>query len=181
VLFKKYFFSCFSSVFSTIFSFLKLVFSFWQIAILQEFFSLHIVEDYYMMPSMDGWRDRWRDGGWDGWMEKNFTTSFTICSVQYPEGILTNIRCPPKLIKKFSRCSRRLTLNPDLDSKILSSYNLEHLEAIKKEFVNLHHSTSKGSCSPYCQPIGLSCQQTNNQEATRYESCLQCKDECWSH
>jgi hypothetical protein len=43
--------------FSTIFSFLKLVFSFWQIARLQEFFSLHIVEDYYMIPSMDGWMD----------------------------------------------------------------------------------------------------------------------------
>jgi hypothetical protein len=40
--------------FSTIFSFLKLIFSFWQIARLQKFFSLHIVEDYYMMPSMDG-------------------------------------------------------------------------------------------------------------------------------
>jgi hypothetical protein len=50
----KDFFSCFSSFFSTIFSFLKLVFSFWQIARLQEIFSLHIVEDYYMMPSMGG-------------------------------------------------------------------------------------------------------------------------------
>ncbi len=55
------FFSCFSSFYSTIFSFLKLVFSFWQIARLQEFFSLHIVEDYYMMPSMDGWQDGWME------------------------------------------------------------------------------------------------------------------------
>ncbi len=46
--------------------FFKLVFSFWQIARLQEFFNLHIVEDYYMMPSMDGWWDGWMDG----WMEK---------------------------------------------------------------------------------------------------------------
>jgi hypothetical protein len=56
------FFFCFPSFFSTIFSFSKLVFNFWKIARLQEFFSLHIVEDYYMMPSMDGWRDGRRDG-----------------------------------------------------------------------------------------------------------------------
>ncbi len=34
--------------------FFKLVFSFWQIARLQEFFNLHIVEDYYIL-----WRSCW--------------------------------------------------------------------------------------------------------------------------
>ncbi len=58
----KIFFSCFSSFFSTIFSFSKLVFSFWQIARLQEFFSLHIVEDYYICHL---WMDDGTDGGMD--------------------------------------------------------------------------------------------------------------------
>jgi hypothetical protein len=53
-MYKKDFFFGFSSFFSIIFSFLKLVFNFWQIARVQEFFTLHIVKDYYMMPSMDG-------------------------------------------------------------------------------------------------------------------------------
>jgi hypothetical protein len=53
---------------------LKLVFSFWQIARLQEFFSLHIVEDYYMMPSMDGWWDGWHDR-WRNGLKKSFMMS----------------------------------------------------------------------------------------------------------
>jgi hypothetical protein len=61
-----------SHFFSTIFSFFKLVFNFWQIARLQEFFSLHIVEDYYMMPSMDGWRDRWMES-------LNFVPNAEVC------------------------------------------------------------------------------------------------------
>jgi hypothetical protein len=61
VLFKKDFFSCFSSFFSTIYSFLKLVFSFWQIARLQEFFSLRIVKDYYM-NAIHGWMTGRMDG-----------------------------------------------------------------------------------------------------------------------
>ncbi len=48
--------------FSTIFSFIKLVFSFWQIARLQEFFSLHIVDRGLLYDaSMDGWRDGWME------------------------------------------------------------------------------------------------------------------------
>ncbi len=62
--------------FSTIFSFLKLVCSFWQIARLQEFFLL-LLFHHLLLPGwgtwMDGWRDRWRDG----WMERTTTTGQT--------------------------------------------------------------------------------------------------------
>ncbi len=59
--------------FPTIFSFLKLVCGFWQIARLQEFFLL-LLFHHLLLPGWGTWMDGWRDGWRDGWMERTTTT-----------------------------------------------------------------------------------------------------------
>jgi len=58
--------------FPTIFSFLKLVCGFWQIARLQEFFLLLLFHHLLLL----GW-GTWMDGWRDGWMERTTTTGQT--------------------------------------------------------------------------------------------------------
>jgi hypothetical protein len=94
--------------FGTIFSFWKLVCSFWQIAKLQEFFInyrigshkhldklllqpfvLLLLFHHLLLPRWGTWMDGWWDGWRDGWMERTTTTRQTK-DIIYKDSPLTN-------------------------------------------------------------------------------------------
>ncbi len=96
-----------SHFFSTIFSFLKLVCSFWQIARLQEFFInyrigshkhldkllqppfvlLLLLFHHLLLPGWGTWMDGWRDGG----MERTTTQGYYISRHESLYAILPNL------------------------------------------------------------------------------------------